>query len=118
MAVPPSDGPVDVILLLLLLLVPVAIVVGVAFGWKFVLAPLLGLLIFRWATVTLRSMVDDGRARVGAEEQQPRPVTADERVLYWCEECGTELLLVVRGSGTAPRHCAARMHERAELLSN
>lgn len=106
---------------MILLLIPavlVAVVVGLSFGWKFVLAPLLGYAIFRWATGTLRAMVHDGQARVTAEEQQPRPVTGDERVLYWCEECGTELVLLVRGSGDPPRHCMARMHERAELLSN
>lgn len=106
---------------MILLLIPatlVAVVVGLSFGWKFVLAPLLGYAIFRWATGTLRAMVHDGQARVSAEEQQPRPVTGDERVLYWCEECGTELVLLVRGSGDPPRHCMAKMHERAELLSN
>lgn len=106
---------------MILLLIPatlVAVVVGLSFGWKFVFAPLLGYAIFRWATGTLRAMVHDGQARVSAEEQQPRPVTGDERVLYWCEECGTELVLLVRGSGDPPRHCMARMHERAELLSN
>lgn len=105
----------------ILLVIPaalVAVVVGLTFGWKYVLAPMLGYAIFRWATGTLRSMVNDGRARVGADEQQPRPVAGDERVIYWCEECGTELVLFVRGSGAAPRHCAATMHERAELLSN
>jgi DNA-directed RNA polymerase subunit RPC12/RpoP len=45
-------------------------------------------------------------------------VLGDERVLYWCEECGTEVMLVIRGSGTPPRHCGTKMHERAELLSN
>ena len=104
--------------LLLIPLAVVAVVVGQAFGWKYVLAPMLGLLIYRWATSTLRAMVTDGRARVEADLQQPRPATGDERVLYWCEECGTELVLLVHGSGAAPRHCAATMHERAELLSN
>jgi hypothetical protein len=106
---------------MILLVIPVAlvaVVVGLTFGWKWVLAPLLGLLIFRWALGTLRSMVHAGQARVGADEQQPRPVGADERVLYWCEECGTEVVLVVRGSGRAPRHCGGTMHERAELLSS
>lgn len=106
---------------MILLVIPlalVAIVVGLSFGWKFVLAPLLGFAIFRWATGTLRAMVHDGQARVGADEQQPKPVAADERVMYWCEECGTELVLLVRGSGKAPRHCGGSMHERAELLSN
>lgn len=99
-----------------ILFVIVATIIGSAFGWRFVFAPLLGLLIFRWATATLRAMVHDGQAHVTAEEQQPTVVAVDERVLYWCEECGTEVVLVVRGSGAAPRHCAAPMHERAELL--
>ncbi len=102
------------------LLIPaafVALVIGLSAGWKYVLAPLLGAAIFLWALSMLRSMVHDGRARVDADEQQPRPVSGAERVLYWCEECGTELVLVVRGSGTPPRHCGGRMHERAELLS-
>jgi hypothetical protein len=106
---------------LILLAIPAivaAVLIGVAFGWKFVFAPLLGLLIFRVATANLRAMVTDGRARIGADEQQPQEVAPDERVLYWCEECGTELVLLVRGSGAAPRHCGAGMHERAELLSN
>lgn len=96
----------------------VALVVGLSFGWKYVFAPLLGAAIFLWALAMLRSMVHDGRARVDAEQQSPRPVTGAERVVYWCEECGTELVLVVEGSGVAPRHCGSRMHERAELLSN
>lgn len=113
-----AADPVDAVTLLIIPLALLAVVVGVAFGWRFVFAPLLGIAIFSWATATLRSMVNDGRAHVEADEQQPRPVSADERVLYWCEECGTELLLVVRGSGAQPRHCAMKMHERAELLSN
>lgn len=106
---------------MILLLIPAvlaAVVVGLSFGWEWVLAPLLGYGLFRWSLGILRSMVHDGRARVEAEAQQPRPVAGDERVLYWCEECGTELVLLVRGSGDPPRHCMARMHERAELLSN
>lgn len=103
-------------ILLAIPLVLVAVFVGLSFGWKFVFAPLLGFAIFRWATATLRSMVHDGQAMVEAEAQQPRPVGLDERVLYWCEECGTELALLVRGSGKPPRHCMAPMHERAELL--
>jgi hypothetical protein len=105
-------------LLLIPVLVLVALFVGLTWEWKYVFAPLLGFALYRWATAMLRAMVHDGRARIDADEQQPRPVEADERVLYWCEECGTELLLVVRGSGDPPKHCMERMHERAELLSN
>lgn len=105
---------------MILLAIPaalVAVVVGLSFGWKFVLAPLLGLAIFRWSTAMLASMVHDGQARVGAELQQPRPASGDERTLYWCRECGAELVLLVHGSGKAPRHCGGAMHERAELLA-
>ena len=105
-------------ILLAIPMVLAAVLVGLSFGWKWVFAPLLGYAIYRWATGTLRAMVYDGQARVAADEQQPRPVAADERVLYWCEECGTELVLLIRGSGKAPRHCGGAMHERAELLSN
>lgn len=106
---------------MILLLVPAvvaAVVVGAAFGWRWVAAPLFAWIIFRWAVGTLRAMVQDGRAIAAVENPQPRPVDADERVLYWCEDCGTEVVLVVRGSGKAPRHCGTAMHERAELLSN
>lgn len=113
-----SPGDVVVRFFLMALVGLVALVVGLSFGWKYVFAPLLGAGIFLWALAMLRSMVNDGRARVDADQQQPRPVTGAERVVYWCEECGTELVLVVEGSGTPPRHCGGRMHERAELLSN
>jgi hypothetical protein len=96
----------------------VGVVIGVALGWKWVLAPLLGYAVFRWSLAMLRSMVADGRAVAAAENPQPRPASLDERVLYWCEECGAELVLIIHGSGKAPRHCGTGMHERAELLSN
>jgi hypothetical protein len=106
------------VVLLLIPAVIAAVVIGVAFGWKWVLAPLLGWALFRWSMGMLRAMVHDGRAIAAAENPQPRPVGDLERILYWCEDCGTELVLVVRGSGKAPRHCGTAMHERAELLSN
>lgn len=96
----------------------IALPVGIAFGWRWVFAPLLGFAIYRWATGSLRAMVTDARALTAAEDAGPTPVLGDERVLYWCEECGTEVLLVIRGNGTPPRHCGTKMHERAELLSN
>jgi DNA-directed RNA polymerase subunit RPC12/RpoP len=44
------------------------------------------------------------------------PVSANERTVFWCEECGTEVQLVVRGTQRAPSHCGQRMNERTELL--
>lgn len=100
-------------ILLLLVLVPLAVAVGVLFGWKWVLAPLLGLVIIRFGTGAVRSMA------VGTREPErlAEPATrGPERTLYWCEECDTEVMLVLRGDGSAPRHCGARMRERTEIL--
>jgi DNA-directed RNA polymerase subunit RPC12/RpoP len=87
---------------------------------RYVLAPFLGVAIWAWARATLRSFAPGERApgMAGASDDGPRVVAGEpERTLYWCEECSTELLLVVRGSGVAPRHCGTRMHERTELPS-
>ena len=104
----------------LLVLVPLAIaavVVGNTFGWKWILAPLLAGAMIRWSFATFRSMVHGGQGLADGPEDGPAPVGPDERTLYWCEECGTEVLLLVRGSGTPLRHCGTRMHERTEILN-
>jgi DNA-directed RNA polymerase subunit RPC12/RpoP len=104
-------------LLIAVPLLVLAAVVGTNVGWKWILAPLLGWAMIRWAFATLRSMVHDGSAMGAASGEDPTPVAQDERTLYWCEECGTEVLLLVRGSGTPLRHCGTRMHERSEVLN-
>ena len=97
-----------------LLAAVVAVVVGVVAGPKWVLAPLLGYVVFRVGTAMIGNLVAGGRH--GADEA-PVPVgDRPERTVYWCEQCGAELLLVVRGAATPPRHCGERMHERVELL--
>lgn len=101
----------------MILLIPVVVLLGVAvgivFGWRWVLAPLLGWLVWMWASTMLRSMVGAGRS--GAPDAPAEPTHPDERTLFWCEECGTEMLLLVRGTNRAPRHCGLRMHERTEV---
>lgn len=106
----------------MVLLIPVVIALGVAvgllFGWKWVLAPLLGWLIWTWSSTMLRSMAQDARAGGPADgNAAPEPVDPDERTMFWCSECGTELLLLVRGDAKAPKHCGLEMHERTEVLS-
>ncbi|HEX2026444.1 MAG TPA: hypothetical protein VHF25_00430 [Nitriliruptorales bacterium] len=92
-----------------------ATVVAVVFDPKWVLAPLIGVAVYKVGTTMLRSMAADAHAAPGP----PQPVLhRAERTLYWCEQCGAELLLVVRGATGAPRHCGERMHERVELLSD
>jgi hypothetical protein len=102
----------------ILLLIPaaaIAVAVGMLFGWRWVLAPLLGWVILTWLLGSLRALVHAGRMGVG------EPVDAldaeDGRTLFWCEECGTEVLLLVRGTDRAPSHCGQRMHERTELAN-
>ena len=46
---------------------------------------------------------------------QPVDATDETRVVFWCQTCDTELLLLRRGSDKAPRHCGESMHEREEV---
>ena len=46
---------------------------------------------------------------------EPEATPADVRITYWCEECGTELLLIRKGSEAAPRHCGEAMAKREEV---
>jgi hypothetical protein len=105
---------------MILLLIPaalVAVLVGVNFGWRWVFAPLLAYALLTWSIASLRVLVTDGRGAAGGGDDEPVPVNADERTLFWCEECGTEVLLLVRGTPRAPSHCGQRMHERTEILN-
>lgn len=103
-------------LLLLIPAVAIAVVIGLNFGWQWVLAPLLAYALLRWSIASLRVLVTDAR-HLGADPSTASPVGGDERTLLWCEECGTEVLLLVRGTSRAPSHCGQRMHERTEILN-
>ena len=95
----------------------ILVALGAAFAGQipieWVLAPLLGLAIYSVGVASLGSL------RRGASyipDGPPEPVDqAEERVTYWCAGCGAEVLLLVRGSATAPRHCGEKMHERREV---
>ncbi|HVL97881.1 MAG TPA: hypothetical protein VM324_01130 [Egibacteraceae bacterium] len=96
-----------------------AVVVGLglaAFGVVepvHVFAPLLGLTIWRVGTASFASL------RNGASyvpDGPPVPIdTRTERVVYACGGCGAELLLLVRGTESAPRHCGERMTTHREV---
>lgn len=106
-------------LLLLLVVVAVATLIGTNFGWVWIGAPLLGYTVYTFVISNLRGLAHG--ARMGApddDEVLGTPMRPDERVLFWCEECGTEVLLLVRGTTRAPSHCGQRMHERIELLAD
>jgi DNA-directed RNA polymerase subunit RPC12/RpoP len=46
---------------------------------------------------------------------EPETTPADVRITYRCEECGTELLLLRKGSESPPRHCGEAMQRREEI---
>lgn len=92
----------------LLLLAAVGVIPG-----RYVLAPLLGLLIYRIGVASLGSL---RRGASYVPDGPPEPIDMRaERVTYWCSGCGAELLLLVRGAAVAPRHCGERMSERMEV---
>ena len=107
---------------MVLLLIPataLAVLIGINVGWRWVLAPLLAFVLLRWLLGSLRALMTDAR-NLSSEERaamEASPVSSDERTLFWCEECGTEVLLLVRGTDRAPSHCGQRMHERHEILN-
>ena len=46
---------------------------------------------------------------------EPETTPVDVRITYRCEECGTELLLLRKGSESPPRHCGEAMLRREEI---
>lgn len=82
---------------------------------RFGLAILFGLIIFAIGFVTVRGFAGP---RGGVERPPPEPLPAGVRILFWCENCGAELLVVRRGSDAIPRHCGEPMHRREEIVQN
>lgn len=92
----------------------IALVVAGVVPAPYVFGPLVGYGIWRVGIATFGSL------RRGADHvpdgSEPRPVDlTTERTTYWCEGCGAELLLLVRGTAMPPRHCGERMIERREV---
>lgn len=79
----------------------------------YVFGPLLGLAIWRVGTASFASLRAGGGHIPGGEPETVDPRV--ERTTYWCEGCGAEVLLLVRGTQTPPRHCGERMVERREV---
>lgn len=80
----------------------------------YVFAPLLAVAILWFGLGSLFSL-----QRGAAHVPDGAPSTVDptqERVTYWCAGCGAEVLLLVRGTASPPRHCGEPMRERAEIL--
>lgn len=81
--------------------------------WPYVGAPLMGLTIY---SIGVASLASFRRGASYIPEGPPQPVDVRvERTTYWCTGCGAELLLLVRGTESPPRHCGERMAERREV---
>lgn len=79
----------------------------------YVFGPVMGYGIFRVGQASFSSL-REGASHI--PDGPPVPVdTTMERIIYWCGGCGAELMLLVRGTQTAPRHCGEKMTERAEI---
>lgn len=80
----------------------------------YVFAPLLGVAILWFGLGSLLSL-QQGAAHIPDGDPSPVDPTV-ERTSYWCGGCGAEVLLIVRGTASPPRHCGERMRERVEIL--
>jgi hypothetical protein len=59
-----------------------------------------------------------GKTPKNAPLPEPELVPELLRIIYWCEECGTEVLLLRKGSDAPPRHCGEAMVRREEVSRN
>ena len=65
---------------------------------------LLATLVIRWGVASMRPL------QVGAKQYEPVDVVEPDGVpVYACKECGTQLVLLRRGSDKPPRHCGEAM---------
>lgn len=99
---------------LVIVVVALVVVLVTDVPTAYVFAPLLGGAILWFGIGSLMSL-QAGAAHI--PDGEPSPVDpAVERTTYWCAGCGTEVLLLVRGTQSPPRHCGERMRERVEVL--
>lgn len=97
----------------------VAVLVGTALAAAgvveaaYVFAPLLGLGIWRVGIASFASL-RNGAGHIPTGLPEPLD-TRDVRIVYACGGCGAEVLLLVRGTETAPRHCGEKMSEHREV---
>ena len=84
---------------------------------RIVIAVIAGFVIFFLGFGVIRGFAGPRR---GAGEPLPleaiEPLPAGVRILFWCETCGMEVLLLRKGSEALPRHCGEPMSRREEIL--
>lgn len=81
-----------------------------------VFGPLVAYVILRVGLATFNSL-DAGADHI--PDSDPVPVDLDtERTVYWCNGCGAEVLLLVRGTPLPPRHCGEKMSGHLEIAGD
>ena len=86
------------------LLVVLRYAAGVSWGMRAAGGLLLATLVVRWGFASIRPL------QLGAKTYEPVDVLEPEGVpVYACQECGTQVVLLRRGSDKAPRHCGEAM---------
>jgi hypothetical protein len=77
---------------------------GVPWAARAAVGLLISTLVIRWGAASMRPL------QVGAKQYEPVDVVEEAGVpVYVCKECGTQLVLLRRGSDKAPRHCGESM---------
>ncbi len=77
---------------------------GVGWAARAAVGLLLSTLVIRWGMASMRPL------QVGAKQYEPVDVVEEAGVpVYSCKECGTQLVLLRKGSDKPPRHCGEAM---------
>lgn len=80
------------------------------------IAVLAGLAIFFFGFSVIRGFAGP-RGRGGSVPLEAvKPMPEGVRILFWCDTCGTEVLLLRAGNENPPRHCGEPMLRREEIL--
>jgi hypothetical protein len=76
-----------------------------------------GLAIFFLGYGVIRGFaVPRGGAGGASALEAVKPLPEGVRILFWCDNCGTEVLLLRAGNENPPRHCGEPMTRREEIL--
>jgi len=86
------------------LLVAAHYLLDVTWGLRAAVGLLLATVVLRWGIASIRPL------QAGAKTYEPVDVVEPDGVpVYSCKECGTQVVLLRRGSDKAPRHCGEAM---------
>jgi len=84
---------------------------------RIVVAVIAGFVIFFVGFGMIRGFAGPrGRSNEPLPLEAVKPLPEGVRILFWCETCGMEVLLLRAGSEALPRHCGEPMSRREEIL--